>query len=179
MKNSLSISLLTSLVLWSTASTADEAERPYYDDAKLKPFYIGIGATASAPDDDNYKNATGYQIYGGWKLDYKLVDTFNISIEAGYADSGDFDGSAQIVNGNIVYPESFNTQTVWGAGVLSYNFYKRFDVQGTLGLEAGDEDGVIYGGGLDYHVDRRFDLKLALIKRSESLSTQLNVTYQF
>ena len=41
------------------------------------------------------------------------------------------------------------------------------------------EDGVIYGGGLDYHVDRRFDLKLALIKRSESLSTQLNVTYQF
>ena len=179
MKNTLSISLLTSLVLCSTASTAADEPRPYYDEAKLKPYYIGIGATSSIPDDDNYKNATGFQIYGGWKLDHKLVNTFNISIEAGYADSGDFDGSAQVVNGNVTYPETFNTQTVWGAGVLSYNFYKRFDVQGTLGLETGDEDGVIYGGGLDYHVDRRIDLKLALIQRSESVQTQFNVTYQF
>lgn len=179
MKNSLTISFFASLILWSAASTADNP-RPYYDEAELNPYYIGFGLTASEPDDDsNFKNATGFQIYGGYKLDYKLADTFNISIEAGYNDTGDFDGSAQIVNGSIVYPDSFNTQTGWAAGVLSYNIYKRIDVQGTLGLEAGDEDGVIFGGGFDYHLDRRFDLKLAVIKRSESLSTQFNITYQF
>lgn len=170
MKNALSISLLASLVLWTGVATAEE----------LKPYYIGVGITGSEPDDDdNFKGAAGFQIYGGYMLEQKIADVVNISIEFGYHDTGDFDGANKIVNGNVVNDPSFNDAGVWVSGVFSYNIVEDFDIQGTIGVDFGDDDGLLIGGGVVYHLTDRVNLNLALIGRSESTSGQFNVTYQF
>ncbi len=177
MKNSLSISLLTSLVLWTGAVKADEHEK--------KPYYIGLGLTASVPEEDsNYKNAAGFQIYGGYKFenenfDWKILNYVDIAIEAGFHDTGDYDGSPKVVNGSIVRADSYNSAGIWAAGVFSYNFSESFDAQGTLGVDLGDDDGVLFGGGVVYHFNDRINLNFAIIKRPESQSTQFNATYQF
>ncbi len=172
MKKLLSIPLVSALVLCSGVASAQ-------DDQK-KPYYIGVGLTSSTPDDDNnFKQASGFQIYGGYKLEQKIADMIDITIEAGFHDTGDYDGKVKIVNGNIVRDESYNSAGVWAAGVFSYAITDSFDVQGTLGLDLGDDDGVLFGGGVVYHFNDRINLNWALINRSESQSSQINVTYQF
>lgn len=150
------------------------------DPASSTPFYAGFGITNSMPDDDgNYRASGGFQIYAGYELPYYILDMFDVSVEVGYHDSGDYEGKPQISGTTIVTPDDYNSAGFWTAAVLGYSLNQKTGLKGMLGYDAGDEDGVIFGAGAYYVYSKKVSLNVDYVVRDLSDSVQLNISYYY
>ena len=135
---------------------------------------VYYGAGLSSNEADNFDDAAGYQIFSGYDFGYKL-GPFSTAIEAGYMNSGDFDYSRNTSFGPIQF--STEAKGVWASGHVAYAFAGAFNALGRVGYDFGDDDGVLFGAGVDYRLSNRFALRAEYIARDTINSLQFNVVY--
>ncbi len=110
-----------------------------------------------------FDNATGFQIFGGYNF-RELAPKFSIDAEAGYMDTGKFkpgDGK----------------KGLWGAGVARYMVDRQIELLGRLGYDFGDDDGLLFGVGAGYIVNKNLKLRLEFVARDNVDSLQFNVLF--
>jgi len=136
--------------------------------------YIGGGVhnnELTGTGTDAYDNATGFQIYAGYDFGTLFeLDRLSWQIETGYFSSGDFDG----IGDNTV-----NADGIWAAGVAEFSLGSQLSALGRLGYDAGDDDGLLGGLGLAFHIDDRFRISGELLSRQTIDSLQINMTVSF
>ena len=115
-------------------------------------------------------SANGFQIFGGYNF-RELAPKFSIDAEVGYMDSGKF---KQTVGPFTVDDKA---KGLWGSGVARYMVDRQWELLGRLGYDFGDDDGLMYGIGGGYIVNKNLKLRLEYVIRDSVDSLQFNVVF--
>lgn len=147
-------------------------------------FYIGGGFSSNSLSGGTvvggslvggWDDAIGYQFFGGYKLPVDLANASH-SVEVGYMDSGDFDSS--YISGGTLIKTTQSASGLWG----TYTFiWPASDVVSLIargGLDIGDDDGLMLGGGVEFNFDAAVTLRLEMVIRDNIDSLQVNIAYQ-
>jgi len=125
---------------------------------------IGGGLTYNSiggPVDDE----AGFQIFAAYELPaVNVLEYVNSSIEVGYMDYG-FDG--EDANG------------LWATFVLDGAVKGQWGWLARLGLDLGDDSGIMFGAGASYTWDTKLSARVEYVIRDEVDSLQLNVIHRF
>jgi len=136
-----------------------EKAKPLLDRGK---FSIGVGVSnnsVSGPVDDE----VGYQIFGAYDLSkVNLMEGVDSSVEFGLMDYG--------------FPA--DSTGIWGTYVIDGKFGEGFGWLARLGLDIGDDNGLMVGAGLGFEINKQLDLRLEYVVRDEVDSLQFNVLYR-
>ena len=114
----------------------------------------------------NFDNATGFQIFGGYNFP-ELARKFSVDAEAGYMDTGKFKRGAV----------ETKAKGLWGSGVARYMVAPQVELLGRLGYDFGDDNGLMYGIGAGYIVNKNLKLRLEYVIRDTVDSRQFNVVF--
>ena len=163
MRTAISIATGAMIVLASISSSAFAAT------LEQDRMYVGGGMADNDVDDES---ATGYQFFAGYELP---VDTGNVdtAVEIGFWDSGDHD-----VNTPAGTREK-DADGVWANGVASIPIAERLDLVGRAGVDFGDDDGLMIGGGVGVDLADQVEVRGEYVLRDETDSLQANVVYRF
>lgn len=133
-------------------------------------FYVGggIGINSLDPFDD----ATGFQFFGGYDLAKAgfRAPPFKLAVEAGYMTSGTFEAGG--------FFGDFKVDGLWGTAVASYPVNPQFDLLGRLGLDIGDDDGLMFGIGAGFNIDKQMQLRGEYVIRDNLDSLQINLAFR-
>lgn len=133
----------------------------------------GIGMNSISGADD----AWGFQIFGGYKLDMLDLDPIELAVEVGYMDTGDFEASECWFG--VCHKEKFSASGVWASAVGSYAVTPELAILARLGLDFGDDDGLLFGFGAGYAVTKEIEVRAEYVIRDNINSLQANVAYHF
>jgi hypothetical protein len=131
-------------------------------------FHLGIGLAIDRLHDDT---SAGFQILAGYPLEQLQSGEATSSVEAGFIDLGSFkQGDRQ-----------FSMAGLW----VSYLLQLPLPLQQTgwqgllrLGIDFGDDDGLLFGAGIDYSLDPRLSLRGEYIVRDQVKSLQINAVWR-
>src|SRR5690625_6666671 len=99
----------------------------------------GIGFNSLSGFDD----ATGFQFFGGYKLDMVNLDPVGLSVEAGYMTTGDFKYEECLpFFGCDSY--SLSANGIWATAVFDCALTRELSALGRVGLDFGDDDGLMF-----------------------------------
>lgn len=139
-------------------------------------YYAGAGMMINSYN--HYDDATGFQLLGGYCLDFNFNSPkAKTSIEVGYMDSGDFERTFNRGNTQITENRSFNG--IWLSPLAEYKFDFKVHLLGRVGLDLGDDDGLLIGGGLGFNITKFAQLRAEYIVRDNVDSVQLNLITEF
>lgn len=131
-----------------------------------KKIYFGGGLGFN---DANFGDvAIGFQLFAGLLLPVK-IDKTSLSVEVGYMDSGSFDRNAPF--GTI----SAKANGLWGTAVASVPLQDDLSLIGRLGLDIGDDDGIMIGAGLGLKTGEKMEIRFEYIIRDNISSLQANL----
>ena len=133
-----------------------------FDTSKL--FF---GAGLSSNDVSGSDSATGYQIFGGYGFGEVTPKVF-IDAEVGYKDTGNMTRRGGNVKAN----------GLWANGVGRLMLAPSIELIGRLGLDFGDDDGLMAGIGAGVLLSKNFKLRLEFVQRDNVNSVQFNFVYQ-
>ena len=148
-------------------------------DAKQIYFGGGLGYNDIGFGD----NAVGFQVFAGLPIPVNL-GKMTLSAEVGYMDSGSFD---QEVSPAINIPgfPTIPAQTVsdkakglWGTAVVDFAIQNQISVIGRLGLDIGDDDGIMIGAGLGFDVNKNIEIRAEYVIRDHIDSLQMNLVFR-
>ena len=166
MKKFLVAFLLLGFTINASAETKAATKANTFDADKL---YFGGGLS----DNDNGPNATGIQIFAGYPLTVKLGSGI-FALEGGYMNSGSFERAVNVPPFGTVVTSSAATG-FWGAVAGSWIVADRTSFIGRLGLDIGDDDGLMFGAGLGYDVTERVAVRGEYVIRDNIDSLQFNI----
>jgi len=135
-----------------------EENKPLLDKNK---FSIGGGLSlnsVSGPVDDE----VGFQFFGAYNLtQVNIMEGVYSSVEFGVMDYG------------------FNNDStgIWGNYVIDGGINGRFGWLARLGLDIGDDSGLMLGAGVDFALSKKLDMRLEYVIRDEVDSLQFNLIY--
>jgi len=136
-----------------------EKGKPLLDRGK---FSIGAGISnnsVSGPIDDEL----GYQIFGAYDLSMvNLMEGVYSSVEFGVMD----------------YGFSNDSTGIWGTYVIDGDIGGGFGWLARLGLDIGDDNGLMLGAGAGYEINKQIDIRLEYVVRDEVDSLQFNVLFR-
>ena len=159
--------VMTATTLPFAALTA-QAEGNRLPDA----LYIGAGFSQNVIDSPwgGSEDATGYSLFGGMEFD-NSVEGLTSSVEIGYSDTGDFyDNSDSDINGP------------WAALVGKKSLPEidpRLSVLGRIGLDLGDDDGLLLGAGVGFDPMDKLGLRAEFINKDASSVYQISALLHF
>ena len=145
---------------------------------KQENLYVGGGLGYTMFDGAGIKNAMGYQFFGGYDLEMKLGDKVDTALEVGYQSSGDleFENCA----GFLGFACKGDAATgLWINGVFTYPVDDKIGVLGRIGLDIGDDDGLMFGAGAGYKLAPQFTLRGEFVIHPNYKSLEANVVYDF
>lgn len=154
------LSVFTAIVLSAahTSLTFAEENQPLLDKSK---FSIGAGVSinsVSGPVDDE----VGFQFFGAYSLpQVNLMEGVYSSVEFGVMDYG-FRG---------------DSTGIWGNYVIDGGINGRFGWLARIGLDLGDDSGLMLGAGVDFAISKKMDMRLEYVIRDEVDSLQFNIIY--
>ena len=126
-----------------------------------------FGAGLSSNDVSGSDSATGYQIFGGYGFGEVTPKVF-IDAEVGYMDTGNMTRRGGNVKAN----------GLWANGVGRLMLAPSIELIGRLGLDFGDDDGLMAGIGAGVLLSKNFKLRLEFVQRDNVNSVQFNFVYQ-
>jgi len=131
-------------------------------------IYVGGGLGMNALS--GFDDAMGFQIFSGYRFDDSLIniDKVSLAAEAGYMTTGDFETS---------FGGEASVDGIWGAAVADYEFNEQASGILRLGLDLGDDDGLLFGFGGEYHLNDKIGIRGEYVIRSHVDSLQVNVVY--
>ncbi|QKT04194.1 porin family protein [Ectothiorhodospiraceae bacterium 2226] len=156
-----SIALALSLGLAVSAAQAQEA----FNQDNL---YVGGGVGINSLS--GFDDATGFQFFGGYKLDMVDLGAINMAAEVGYMDTGDFKWNGW---------NAGSVSGLWANAVFGFPINPQFQLLGRIGLDFGDDDGLMFGAGVGYAVNPQFELRGEYVIRDNVDSLQANLVYHF
>ena len=125
-------------------------------------FSIGAGISnnsVSGPASDEI----GYQFFVAYDLTrVNLMDGVNSSVEFGVMD----------------YGFSNDSTGIWGSYVVDGTINGKFGWLARLGLDLGDDDGLMLGAGAGYTINPKMDIRLEYVIRDTVDSLQFNFLYR-
>ncbi len=175
MKKLIFVLLTTGLFAAQTAYAANSG-------LKEENFYFGAGVGMNDADDaftdvpgGSVDDATGFQIFVGYDTGVKAGPT-NLAVEIGYMDSGDFDVEVTVpILGTIKSSDS--ASGLWATAVFDAPINKDFSVLGRIGMDFGDDDGLMFGVGAGFKLNRQWGLRGEYVIRDNINSLQVNLLY--
>ena len=126
-----------------------------------------FGAGVSSNEVSGSDSATGYQIFGGYGFGEVTKNVF-IDAEVGYMDTGNMTKGGGNVKAN----------GLWATGVGRLMIAPSVELIGRLGLDFGDDDGLMAGIGVGFLLTRSVKLRLEFVQRDNVDSVQLNFVFQ-
>lgn len=139
----------------------------------LKNLYAGGGFSHNRVDLDNFggdvETASGWQFFGGVKAGER--NGFDLAVEVGYMQTGDF------ISGT-----DSDAKGVWAAGVTKKQLNEidpRLSAVARLGVDLGDDDGLIMGFGAELKVHPKVFIRGEYLNKDLTQSYQLNAGYEF
>ena len=133
-----------------------------FDTSKL--FF---GAGLSSNDVSGSDSATGYQIFGGYGFGEVTPKVF-IDAEVGYMNTGNMTRRGGNVKAN----------GLWANGVGRLMLAPSIELIGRLGMDFGDDDGLMAGIGAGVLLSKNFKLRLEFVQRDNVNSVQFNFVFQ-
>lgn len=146
-------------------------------------YYVGGGVTFNSTS--AYEDATGFQFLAGYCLDLNFKSNKSkTSVEVGYMDSGDFEREVVRFQGNPNRPRLVETDTtsfggLWVSGLGEYVVDKNMHLMGRIGLDAGDDDGLLFGVGAGFNFSRYAQIRAEYVLRDQVESIQMNWISEF
>lgn len=126
---------------------------------KADNFYLGGGLGFNS-------GATGFQLFGGYEFDFIINEDISSAVELGYMNTGEFDNN-----------EDF--KGLWVAAVESVPLSSKTDMLVRLGVDFGDDDGILFGAGLQYKFNTKAAFRAEHVVRDHINSLQANVLFKF
>jgi opacity protein-like surface antigen len=126
-----------------------------------------FGAGLSSNDVSGSDSATGYQIFGGYGFGEVTPKVF-IDAEVGYMDTGNMTRGG----GNV------KAKGLWANGVGRLMVAPSVELIGRLGLDFGDDDGLMAGIGVGFLMTKNIKLRLEYVQRDNVNSVQFNFVFQ-
>jgi hypothetical protein len=167
-KNKMALSLAAALLALVSGSALGQQE--WYAGGD---WYVGGGVSSNRLG--GFDNATGFQLFAGYEFTNLRTGAAAIMGEFGYFRSGDFD-RRQL---DPLLPDDISADGIWASGVLTYPLADRFLVLGRIGVDFGDDDGLLLGGGIAYRFNPTLDLRGEYVARPDVNSLQANITIRF
>jgi len=168
MKRGLFFSLL---MLISSAAVAAQGSSVTINTSS---FYLGGGLGFNSWQG---ARSTGFQFLGGYEFAGKLNGDISSAIELGYMDSGTFEFK-RLDNGSTSSTDQ-KAKGMWLNYVGSYPIGNRVEGLWRLGLDFGDDDGIMAGAGMGYNFNRNWSLRSEYVIREAIDSFQFNLLYGF
>ena len=133
-------------------------------DEKRLFFGGGLGANSVSGG----AHALGAQFFTGYNFK-EIAPKFSIDPEAGYMDSGKFKK-----DGNTV---GDNAKGLWIAAVPRFMVTPNLELLARVGYDFGDDDGLMFGLGGGYIVNKNLKLRLEYVSRDHIDSIQFNIVF--
>ena len=92
-------------------------------------------------------------------------------------DTGNMKGDVTVLGVNLG-PIKVKDKGLWGTGVVRYSASPQVDVLGRLGLDLGDDSGLMVGIGVGYWFDKKIQLRGEYVARDTVNSLQLNLVFR-
>lgn len=127
-----------------------------------------FGAGLSSNEVSGSDSAVGWQIFGGYGFG-QVASNLYIDAEVGYMDTGDMERSGR--------PDA-KANGLWAAGVGRYMLTPSVELLGRVGLDFGDDDGLLAGIGAGLLLTKNIKLRLEYVQRDNVDSWQFNFVYQ-
>ncbi|MGH8621180.1 MAG: outer membrane beta-barrel protein [Burkholderiales bacterium] len=127
-----------------------------------------FGAGASSNEVSGSDSAVGFQIFGGYGFGEVSPKVF-IDAEVGYMDTGNMEKSG---TGDV------KANGLWATGVGRLMVTPGVELIGRLGLDFGDDDGLMAGIGVGFLLTKKIKLRLEYVQRDNVDSVQLNFVFQ-
>jgi hypothetical protein len=131
---------------------------------KKSEMSIGAGLSRNSVDVRGYSDSEiGFQFFAAYDLDQvNLIEGTKSSVELGYMDYGFSRGDAGGLWTTYVLDGAIRENLAWLA---------------RLGLDLGDDSGLMFGAGVGFRVNAATQLRLEYVIRDDIDSLQLNFIY--
>ena len=155
-----SIPLLVLLLIAAQVNAADLNTGQIYFGAG-----VGFNSIHNSFDNKHYNDndAAGFQVFAGLPLTVNMGSAA-LAVEVGYMDTGDFDNGGS-ANG------------LWSTAVVSLPLNNDLKLLGRLGIDFGDDDGVMAGVGIGFPLQHKIDFRIEYVARDHIDSLQLNLIF--
>jgi hypothetical protein len=163
--------ILSLLMFFSSASLAAEGGSITL---QTNSFYIGGGLGFNAYGGGR---STGFQLLGGYEFAGKLNGDISNAIELGYMSTGTFE--SKNLNTGATGTSDQEAKGVWLNYVGSYPMSNRVEGLWRIGLDFGDDDGIMAGAGIGYNFNRHWSLRSEYVVREAVNSFQFNLLLGF
>ncbi len=146
-------------------------------------YYVGGGMAVN--DLPQYDDAAGFQVFGGYCLNLRFENNrIKTSAELGYMDSGKFERTVDRFDEEHRRRSRSLTQVrrfrgVWSALLAEYKLDPKVHVIGRVGLDVGDDDGMMLGGGMAVNLSKWAQVRGEYVIRDQVDSLQVNVISEF
>lgn len=139
-------------------------------------IYVGAGVSSNSLN--GFDDATGFQFFAGYDLTQAGVSTppFKLAVEAGYMKSGTFE--SEVTMFGVTTRVETEADGLWATGVARYPVNPRTELLARLGLDLGDDDGLMFGVGVGYDLTNRTQLRGEFVARDNVDSLQINLAYE-
>ena len=162
---------LSILMLSSSASLASNGGSITL---QTSSFYIGGGLGFNSFGGGR---STGFQLLGGYEFAGRLNGDISNAVELGYMSTGTFEGK-DLNNGTTISSDQ-EAKGVWLNWVGSYPMGSRVEGIWRVGIDFGDDDGLMAGAGMGYNFNRNWSLRSEYVVREAVNSFQFNLLYGF
>jgi opacity protein-like surface antigen len=155
------------------------AEELKFDTSKA---YVGGGLGYNDLDISGTDSALGFQFFGGYSFGDILSKKVDLAVEAGYMTSGDFEFDSYELSDDFTIRKTkaeVSADGIWANAVVSYPLQNNIALIGRIGLDFGDDDGVMFGGGAEFKLAGALAIRAEYVIRDTINSLQGNVVYRF
>jgi len=140
--------------------------------------HLYVGGGLSRNDLGSFDDATGYQFFAGYNLGYKIGEIgASTAVEIGYMDSGDFDQNVFVPIFGQDARFTYSAKGLWATSLLRLPLNSTVDLIGRAGIDIGDDDGFMFGGGIEFNASKQWGVRLEFVSRDEVDSLQANFVY--
>lgn len=133
---------------------------------ELENYSVGGGISHNSVSGGG--SAFGWQIQGGYDFGPVLGDA-RVLAEVGFMNTGSF-GSG---------PGGGSASGLWASGLAALPLVDYWSLLGRVGMDFGDDDGLLVGVGAEYRAMPDLDLRGEFVTRNNIDSLQFNVIYNF
>lgn len=158
--------LLTATLACNTAA----AEGKNQTTIDTKQLYFGGGVSLN--DIGFGDDAVGFQVFAGLPIPIEMGKA-KLMGEVGYMDTGDFD-----VNLGPFGTVSQSANGIWANAVVDVPLQNNISLIGRAGLDFGDDDGLMIGGGLGFQTGSKLEVRVEYVIRDNIDSLQANVVFR-
>jgi len=140
-----------------------------------KKLFFGAGLSSNSMSGTD--SALGYQFFGGYSFG-EVQRRLNMDVEVGYMDTGNMKSTVCLPLVGCVSAEA-KAKGLWSTAVARYEISPKMELLGRLGYDFGDDDGLMFGVGLGFPMDKQLSLRGEIVERDHVESLQFNVVYRF